>query len=296
MAVVTIARQLESGGDEIAQAVARELGAPYLDKEFARLAAQRVGLPDDLTFDGEMEADVLASRLLGALTLYDPEVAGSDEPARPLSPLPHRSLALFQQVIEEITREIASRGQGVIVGRGSQRILRSLPHVLHVFIYAPVAVRVERLVAQSGLSPAEAERLLTEHDRERGDFVRTGYGVDWQSPDLYDLIINTGRVSTDLATRLIVTAARAREPLAPARADTPYQWLRQPVYSPREAATLLMIEPEVIRHAVYNGELPAARAGSDILSISRHDLLAWLERRRALTDQPSRARSSPARR
>ena len=111
-------------------------------------------------------------------------------------------------------------------------------------------------------------------DRERAEYVQEEYGVDWQSPSLYDLIINTSRLSVEAVVSLIVTAARALEVKAPSP-DVAYQRLRQEFYAAREAAEVLMLNPEVLRHAVYAGELPASRAGNERL-IRRQDLLTWL--------------------
>ena len=58
--------------------------------------------------------------------------------------------------------------------------------------------------------------------------------------------------------------------------------LRQAVYTVAEAADLLLQPPEVIRHAIYAGELPADRIGQNLMLIQRGDLIAWVERRAAL--------------
>ena len=86
-------------------------------------------------------------------------------------------------------------------------------------------------------------------NRQRADFLHEEYGVDWQAPALYNLILTTDRLPVEPATAAIVAAA-----------------------------DLLQRSPEVIRHAVYAGDLPAKRAGQAIISIARKDLVGWLVR------------------
>jgi hypothetical protein len=76
-----------------------------------------------------------------------------------------------------------------------------------------------------------------------------------------------------------VAAARAYE--ARTQGEATYRRLRQDHYTVKEAADLLQRSPEVIRHAIYAGDLTAKRAGQAIISIARKDLVGWLEREAA---------------
>ena len=55
--------------------------------------------------------------------------------------------------------------------------------------------------------------------------------------------------------------------------------LHHELYRPEQVAELLTIAEDVIRHAVYSGDLPATVVGHDIVAIRRADLLRWLEER-----------------
>lgn len=275
MAVVTISRQLGSGGEEIGQAVARALGAAYLDKEIVRVAAARFGTHADIVAADDRQYQLM-NRLITMLLQRAPAATVIDSVAvsTPVGPK-LITRADFRQVLDEVVLELAHRGPAVIAGWGGQAILRAVPHVVHVHITAPLAARIQRVAAQRQMTLAEAGRLVRASDRERAEYLQNEYGIDWLSPELYDLIINTGRLTTDTAVLLITTAARAREATRPA--ETPEARLRQEFYTAREAAELLMLHPDVIRHAVYAGELPAAHADT-VLVIHRRDLLNWLER------------------
>jgi excisionase family DNA binding protein len=276
---VTISRQLGSGGDEIGQAVARELGAPYLDREIIRLTAERVGLTDLDAIDPERRQGALR-RLIPLLALGEVAAAGRVA-VDPTAPPEAVASAVYRQMMTEVIRELAAGGQAVIVGRGGQVILASTPGVLHVAIGAAPAARAERLARQRGLDPAAAERVIAASDEARAAFLRAEHGVDWQSPALYDLVIATDRLPAEAATAAIVAAARALA--ARTHGGASERRLRQERYTVAEAAELLMLNPEVLRHAIHAGALPAARAGKAIIAIRRQDLLGWLEREAAMT-------------
>jgi excisionase family DNA binding protein len=281
MAVVTIARQLGSGGEEIARAVARELHVPYYDKEVIALAAARLGITEEMAAS-EMAERPLVNRLISLLLLRTPPGApvASDEPASAMDVKRITSTG-YRLTLEEVIRELAATGRAVIVGQASQVILQSTPHVIHVFITAPLTDRIDRVMRERGVGRAEAQRLIEASDQERSGYLMAEYGTTWQSPYLYSLVINTGRCSTATAVAAIVAAARAADLLRGPSEDTTSRRLRQEVYTVAEAADLLMMNPEVIRHAIYGGELPADRVGKNLLLIHRSDLIEWLERRAA---------------
>jgi cytidylate kinase len=94
------------------------------------------------------------------------------------------------EMLHRVIEEVASRGNSVIVGRGSPYILRNRADAFHVFIYAPVEEKVRRL-RSIGRSEKEALRLVNEVDRERADFIRHYFGAEWPHRPLYNLMINS---------------------------------------------------------------------------------------------------------
>jgi excisionase family DNA binding protein len=273
MAVVTISRELGAGGDVIGQAVALELGVPYYDKEIIGMTAARLGLSEAMIETQEGDRSLM-HRVIGRLLLREP--ADADTGGASLMDAKGITSDVYRQMMEEVVRELAAGGRAVIAGWGGQVILRRAARVLHVHIGAPPSDRAEHLVRDRSIDRAEAARRIAASDAERAGYVRTEYGVDWRAPDLYDLVVNTGRGSGAAAIAAIVAAARALDATAPVDDDSRYRRLRQAYYTVAEAADLLMLNPEVIRHAVYGRELPAERVGPDLLLIDRRDLLAWL--------------------
>jgi cytidylate kinase len=94
----------------------------------------------------------------------------------------------------------------IIIGRGGQVILANKPDVLHVRVIAPLEKRIAVRAAREGLSLKEAQKKLVEADKAHVDFVKNFFDVDNRDPLLYDLVINTDKISIDAAAELIYVA------------------------------------------------------------------------------------------
>jgi len=92
--------------------------------------------------------------------------------------------------MQQITTRIAQEGNSVVVGRGAPFFLREHPEAFHVFLYAPRAEKVRRLL-QDGLSESEADEQVDSIDRERRAFVKHYFNADWPTRSLYHVMINT---------------------------------------------------------------------------------------------------------
>ena len=95
-------------------------------------------------------------------------------------------VSMVQLVIEDAARH----GNCVIVGRGAPYLLRDRKDAFHVFLFAPWKEKIRRLV-HSGKTQSEAEELLETVDRERADFIKHYFGMEWPDRQLYHLGINT---------------------------------------------------------------------------------------------------------
>src|SRR5207247_652552 len=83
-----------------------------------------------------------------------------------------------REAVQQILPEIANEGNCVIVGRGSAYYLGTRRDAFHVFIYAPFEERVRRL-RLTGKSEKEAIELAQTVDRERADFVKQYFDIEW---------------------------------------------------------------------------------------------------------------------
>jgi cytidylate kinase len=95
----------------------------------------------------------------------------------------------IRRVSEQVVRKAAAEGNAVIVGRGSAYYLRDEPECFHVFIYAPFADRVRRL-KQAGKSEEEATELACNVDRDRAEFIKQHFGIQFPARHFFHLMVN----------------------------------------------------------------------------------------------------------
>jgi cytidylate kinase len=107
-------------------------------------------------------------------------------------------------MMEGITAKIAEEGNAVVVGRGAPYFLRERGDTFRVFLYAPQAEKIRRLVA-SGTDASEAEDLVNTVDGERIAFIKHYFNADWPTRCLYHLMINTGIGDEKVVTTILDT-------------------------------------------------------------------------------------------
>lgn len=184
MAVITISRQLGSAGDYIAGLVASSLSYKLVNKQSIIMEARRRGTIDPKTVDriGEGKPSLLDR--------FD------------------RNMSHTVYEIRSILRDEASEGNAVIVGRCGNIELKDRSDILRVRIIADTEIRISRISQENGIDRVQAIKMLKQSDRERSNYARHFFFIDHSNPELYDIVINTSRISPDAAARLIGQAAR----------------------------------------------------------------------------------------
>jgi cytidylate kinase len=123
---------------------------------------------------------------------------------------PQLSDSLYLETMTVLIRELAARGDVVILGRGSQMLLTDMPAALHVLCVAPRKLRALRLSERDDIGLEKALHRAAESDRARCAFYKKFWHVEVEDPKLYDLTIDTARLSYEAATQVIVAATRAK--------------------------------------------------------------------------------------
>jgi cytidylate kinase len=248
--VITLSRQAESGGDEVAEIVAREGGLRLADRIILEQMAQYSGIPvAHVRFFDESVHGTIESLLV--------EWQTSVSHATYLRRLAHTLLALERE------------GNVVLIGRGAAFVLTN-PGTLHVRIIAPLPCRVARVMEQQGLSRVQAERVLHRSDEERARFVQQSFGAQIDNPAHYDLVLNTAEISqhgggTD--HRCTKSAQRRKSCSSPPRTS-----------SPAETSSAAPNSAPVAPSAV----LPALAAATDGVALQRCAVVPTLRLRLSL--------------
>jgi cytidylate kinase len=122
----------------------------------------------------------------------------------------HPSLWELEHKVAEAILQLANVGRVVIAGRAAYLITQSLPGGFHVKLVASADVRIERMMRLLNCDAGAATAHIRKTDRARRRFVRTRFERDPDDPHLYDLVINTDRMSPGAVAHLILEGLRNR--------------------------------------------------------------------------------------
>jgi hypothetical protein len=182
--ILTIEREYGSGGGEIAQLLATELGWKLWDQLLTEEIARLADCPKAVVEDREERTDPLYYRLFKSF------LRGSYEGSLNAHKLKLVDSECILKFTRQVVQDAAKAGNSIIVGRGSQHFLRDHSDALRVFLYAPREDKVRRLLAR-GKTEKEAQQLVDAVDRERVDFIQKYFHVEWPDRTAYHAMINT---------------------------------------------------------------------------------------------------------
>ena len=224
MTVITVARQIGSRGDWIAERVASELGYELVDRhlieEIASITDTSVEEVEHYDEKGEGRLKFFLKKLLV------PEVAPGTFPLSAAAYAPEFGLEFsyvrendsssntyldrgtYQLLITTLVQDFGQTGKAVLVGRASQVILADHPDACHIKIVAPLEMRVNEVIQHRDVSTEQAQKLVEQHDEWRQNYLRNFHQVDCDDPLLYDLTINTEKVDPEAAVKLLVNLVR----------------------------------------------------------------------------------------
>ncbi len=175
--VVTISRQFGSGGAEVGRIVAEKSGLLYVDQAIIGEVAKRLGINEEQA------------------ALFKP----TDLPTQAQE-------VAYLRLTQRVLLELATEGDVVIIGRGSQFLLHGAARTLHIYIFAPLDFRIEQVINLYHLNRNSANALIERRDYEHNAYLGRYYGGTQHQPNLYHLLINTGLFTFELAANLIQQA------------------------------------------------------------------------------------------
>ncbi len=187
MPLITISRNIACGGEAIAKRVAEKLSLELYDDQRLQEEAIRMGIRSEDLKSLDEKAPGLFDRIL------------------------NKKPELYFEFMESVVYQVAKQDRGVILGHGSQMLLRDFGCALHVLVHSDASARVRKLMEAQRISQNVAENLIRKKDSEQKGFFQFAFHMDWNDPSLYDLIINTGKLGEDFAVRLIAETAKSDE-------------------------------------------------------------------------------------
>lgn len=199
--IITIGRELGSGGRTIGKMVANKLGIPYYDHELIDAAVEKSGLSTAFieTTEQKVTSSLLYNLAMGTAYGYG-ILKDADKQTLPLS----EQVYVAQK---EAIKGFAEKGSCVIVGRCADQILADRDDVLKVFVYADKIKRAERCVKEYGLSQNSALKQIERSDKERSRHYNCFTDKTWGERINYDLLLNSGELGLEACAKIICSTA-----------------------------------------------------------------------------------------
>lgn len=205
MTLVAISAAYGAGGSRVGPELARHLDVPFIDRGIPIGVAQRL----DITVDEAIAQEDEGSGGRGLLERLLAGFAAADN-AVPAAPTPELVTAEdFHTASEEVIRELAASGQGVILGRGAVAALRDDARVLRVRLTGPVEPRVRLGMELGGVDEDTARSTQRRLDAAHAEYIRRFYGLDIDDPQLYHVVLDVTAIGIEPTIEILSAAATA---------------------------------------------------------------------------------------
>lgn len=181
MPIISISRGSHSGGAQLAQRLHDRLGWRVVSQEIVGEAAHLYGVS------------------------VEEVTRGLDMPANFFERITHRKQR-YILACQATLGELFPDGNGIYHGLAGQFLFQGLCNVLKVRLRAPMDFRISQTMEAHGMTREEAVRHIDEVDDRRAKWGRQMFGIDWNDPDLYDLVVNLEQMTVDGAADLIAEA------------------------------------------------------------------------------------------
>lgn len=179
MAIIAISRQVAAMGDEIAAAVAKKLGYTFITRKQIEDRIVELGFPKEkLQKYDEIKPGFFASL-----------AKGRDE---------------YLNYLQYAILEAASKGNCILIGRGSFVILEDVPNLISLRFVAKESVRAKRLEKEFNWTEKQAMARINESAANRKGFHKSFFNVDNEDASHYMLTINTGILEPEEVVKQIV--------------------------------------------------------------------------------------------
>ena len=177
--VIVIERQFGSGGHDIGKVLAEKLGYDFYDAEIIQMTAGTTGyLPEFVKKNEEIMTNSLLYDLVNQMYL---NIDRQDEAPKD---------KIFEAECQ-VVRDLAKKGNCVIVGRCADYVLRNSGNCLKVFFSAPLVSRIRRVAQRQNISEEEAKSTVQKNEKLRADNYRYYTRRMWGAAGNFDLSLNT---------------------------------------------------------------------------------------------------------
>jgi cytidylate kinase len=195
--VITISRQLGSGGAYVGQQLADKLNVFYADREIICQAAEELSLLEEELQLRDEKNTSFWQKCLQSCAFCAPE---SYIPPQLFITTDKQLFTAETKVIQRIAKERSA----VIIGRSGSYILRNHPNHVSIFLHADINFRKERIKSLYNVSEEESVKMLTKSDKERARHYHSHTGEMWTDATKYDISLDTSKIGLDKCIEIIL--------------------------------------------------------------------------------------------
>lgn len=194
--IITIGRELGSGGREIGQKLAKKLGWKFIDREFIKDAVVKSGLSGDFVEnnDQQMTSSEKLLRYISMDNIFNDENLSDND-----------RLFIAQS---KIIKEAAEKGSCVIVGRCADVVLSNYNNCFNIFISADKEFAKKRVSEEFKLTEDEAEEYINKINHLRSNHYNYYTGRTWGERSRYDMYIESSKTGIDKAVEAVYNAVK----------------------------------------------------------------------------------------
>ena len=197
MSVIVISRQFGACGKTLGEMVSEKLNYTFVDNDIIQMVAKQAKVSTNFVESIEKEAGgKLLKFMSGLMRKSFVERILSDEHG-------YIDEEIYVDLLYKIINQIADEGNAVILGRGGQYILRDRADVFHVLLIAEKTDRIRFMEEHYNLNPTQAKQSVNREDKRRINLYKKFGKEDYDSPDLYHLVLNMSRLKLEEASELI---------------------------------------------------------------------------------------------
>ncbi len=197
MAIITIARQFGAGGRTLGAMIAKKLDYQFLDDALIQELARIARVTPNTIKNIERSGGGLISKMISSMISKDyMERLTGDK-------IGYMDEDIYVEKLREVITGFAKKDKVVILGRGGQYILSDWDNAIHVLLIANEKDRIKFMQKHYNLSGKKALQLVKDDEKRRKNLYSKFGRKDYDSPELYHVVINTSRVSLDQGVAII---------------------------------------------------------------------------------------------
>ena len=197
MAVITISRQFGAGGKTLGGIISKKLDYVFIDEQIIQMVAKKARVSTDWVKSIEQEAGGKLLKFMSGIVsksfidrILDDKKGYIDE-------------EVYVEILNQIITKVADEGNAIILGRGSQYILRDHKDVFHVLLVADMENRIKFMEDNYNLSNKQSIQVINNETKRRANLYKKFGKEDYDQPALYHLVINRSKVSIEKSAELI---------------------------------------------------------------------------------------------